>query len=704
MSAEILIAEKQMLIYLADLCYLHDWDNNQPVPLNVGYIAAYLKAQRPGHEIELFKDPRALVSRIAERPPDVLALSHYDWNTNLNLPILEHAKRIRPDVVTVMGGPNFQADDPQWVVEFFRARPELEMYITGEGEWSFARLIELVERFGGVGKIPHDDYPSSFWSFDHRADRVIHNPSKPVARLDLATVPSPYLTGLLDSFLDDMRLAPIIETNRGCPYSCTFCCWGQATQSKVNQFPMETVLQEIRYTAARCKNPTGYCYIADGNFGIYKRDLEIARAIRKTVDECNFPKRVFIYFAKNTNDMVLNIAEVLKSVTSMSMSKQTLNQQVLENIKRKNIPIEQYDTLRRECETRGISTFCELIYGLAGESYESFVDGVIKTVRDGMKVVTMYPQGMIAGAESASPEYRKLHGLKTAYRIIPRYVSSYGDIHAMEYEEIVVETNAMSRNDYFRIRLFQFLVTLLSNGAFAEVQHFLRGNDLCYATLSKTIIEDEASWPTEFRRLLDEFSAACKTELLDADKVKHRFTSDDIKNVQIHQLALIPFFMAKLVSHRSILEDFRNYLLNVLDRRFACVNQTDMLATINLAFEKLACYDGPVRPKIVSHEYDFAAWRQAQNYEPLELFRLPKPIPYRYFLDSEVEAAFLRAKVITADTTQAVYRVRTNIIGPASGQVFCLRMAPVDTVDETIGTTELAYAAHRVHAETAVRH
>jgi hypothetical protein len=36
-------------IYLGDLCHLHDWDNNQPYPLNVGYIAAYLKKKYRMH-------------------------------------------------------------------------------------------------------------------------------------------------------------------------------------------------------------------------------------------------------------------------------------------------------------------------------------------------------------------------------------------------------------------------------------------------------------------------------------------------------------------------------------------------------------------------------------------------------------------------------------------------------------------------------
>lgn len=54
-----------MRVYLADLAYLNDWDTNQPVPLNAGYIAAYLQARRPGDEIKVFKERRHLMRRAA---------------------------------------------------------------------------------------------------------------------------------------------------------------------------------------------------------------------------------------------------------------------------------------------------------------------------------------------------------------------------------------------------------------------------------------------------------------------------------------------------------------------------------------------------------------------------------------------------------------------------------------------------------------
>ena len=68
---------------------------------------------------------------------------------------------------------------------------------------------------------------------------------------DLNEIPSPYLNGMLDEFFED-RWMPVLETNRSCPYRCTFCAWGIGTQ-KLMRFSEERVLTEIEYIAERCK-------------------------------------------------------------------------------------------------------------------------------------------------------------------------------------------------------------------------------------------------------------------------------------------------------------------------------------------------------------------------------------------------------------------------------------------------------------------
>ena len=666
-----------MRVYLADLCYLSDWDTNHPVPLNVGYVGAYLRARRPGDEIELFKDPQELVRRLSARPPDVLALSHYDWNANLNLPILAHARAANPGITTVMGGPNFHAGDADWITRFFLRRQEIDAYITGEGEDSFARLVELIDRHGSVAQIPWLSRPSSVYAFDRSREQIVHNPNNPVARLDLGTVPSPYLNGMMDRFLDDARLAPIIETNRGCPYSCTYCCWGQATQSKINCFVLETVQEEIRYAARTSRNPTGFFYIADGNFGIYDRDQDIANTLQECSERYGVPKRVYVYFAKNTNERVLRIAETLSSVTLMSMSKQTLNPVVLDNVKRKNIPVAQYDLLRKECEKRGIETYSELIYGLAGESDDSYIDGVIATIREGQRV-TMYPQLLLAGAESSEQAYRERFGLKTAFRIIPRYVGSFGDIHSLEYDEIVVEHNEMTRDGYWRIRLFQLLVTILSGQSFQEFNKALSRAGLDHGTLAKQIAGDRAGWTPGLRRLLDGFLRGAHDELIDRADIKIRFDAHDIAKVRALQLALVPYACCDLVSSRSTVDDVQAYLLQIVDRDFdgrvdaAC--REELTTCLQVAFDKLICYDPLLPRKTVRYQHDFDAWLASDAGVPLERYRVAEPITCSYQLEDGVAESLERARPSAATLAEALYRVRINLIGKVVGdRVFCYR-------------------------------
>ena len=63
-------------VYLGDLVY-DSFKTTYVVPLNIGYIAAYLDYLFPGHiDFILFKFPSELERSLDENPPDLLALSH----------------------------------------------------------------------------------------------------------------------------------------------------------------------------------------------------------------------------------------------------------------------------------------------------------------------------------------------------------------------------------------------------------------------------------------------------------------------------------------------------------------------------------------------------------------------------------------------------------------------------------------------------
>src|SRR5262249_55977628 len=99
---------------------------------------------------------------------------------------------------------------------------------------------------------------------------------------DLSLIPSPYTQGLLDTFFDGIML-PIIQTNRGCPFTCTFCTEGMSYWNKVNKHKESKVETEIRYIAQKMstlgENARRDLHIADSNFGMFEEDVDVAKTL-----------------------------------------------------------------------------------------------------------------------------------------------------------------------------------------------------------------------------------------------------------------------------------------------------------------------------------------------------------------------------------------------------------------------------------------
>ena len=149
-------------------------------------------------------------------------------------------------------------------------------------------------------------------------------------------IPSPYLTGLLDSFFDG-PYAPILETNRSCPYRCTFCAWGIGTE-KLARYSDERISAEIEYFGKRSNN-TKNLYIADANFAILERDANISRQLFESHEKYGYPGNVMVNWNKTRPDRVLRAAREFHGLARIGASMQSLNQSTLDAVKRKNLPL-----------------------------------------------------------------------------------------------------------------------------------------------------------------------------------------------------------------------------------------------------------------------------------------------------------------------------------------------------------------------------
>lgn len=222
------------------------------IPINIGFIGSYAKTLY-GNDIEvsLFKYPQTVIDALKTDPPDVLALSNYSWNSHLSERLAQIAKEINPHIITVGGGTNFPHDGPQ-CRQFLMQRPSTDFYVELEGEIGFSNLIAriLQARDGGVALF---DHPVDGCMFIEPSTRASNEPAlikgvRPPRIRDLDIIPSPYLNGMLDHFFDG-RLTPFLETNRGCPFKCSFCHTGSDYFQKTNMLSVERVREEIAYIA-----------------------------------------------------------------------------------------------------------------------------------------------------------------------------------------------------------------------------------------------------------------------------------------------------------------------------------------------------------------------------------------------------------------------------------------------------------------------
>ena len=416
-------------IYLGDL--FHSWTKGGiwTIPLNIGYVASYtkkfLKLNNIDCEIKLFKDASKLIDAIKNNKPDVVGLGYFVWNDRLNHRVFEYVKENHPEVLTIGGGPRFTNINANYdgAFEFFNQHRNCDVFVVNQGEKGFSKVIKnFIDLDKNLIDFKKNKIPGSLVNDLQNSGNIqIENCSEKIhigenigTIDDLNEIPSPYLEGFLDEFFKE-RYMPIIETNRSCPYRCTFCAWGIGT-GKLMRFDEERVFQEIDYIAERCKN-TGTLLLADANFGILERDAKIAARIYSGYEKHGFPNFVAVQWNKTRPDRILNTAKEFKSIAPVGASMQTLDDNVLTAIKRKNLTFEQILKLQTDLDKIGIKekSFTELIIGLPNETKKGHLEANRKLIDFGFEVQN-YNLHLLPGTEMTEKEYRKKYFKKTGFR------------------------------------------------------------------------------------------------------------------------------------------------------------------------------------------------------------------------------------------------------------------------------------------------
>lgn len=448
---------KSLSCHLIDLTCIP----NMKISLSSGYLESFAnsdtfiknRVQFRKHCYYIGRDLESIVSdffRSLEfhgEVPDIVGFTIYFWNNKLSQLMAQRIKTRFPSTLIIFGG-NDVTNQGETLLE---NESSVDAICNGEGERVFRNFL-----LQNLQSVPNLNDVNGL-TFRSKNGHIITNCSEDRIA-DLGEIPSPFLTGVFSQ--DDIKSSQIIvyEFSRGCPFKCSFCYWGAAINTRVRRFPMEVIEKDLLFIFEHMRE-NSTLFLADANFGMVKSDIEIARLLTKILN--GYRKSIFMFanWAKNTSQCVVETAKILfdgRLISSVTLSAQSLNDQVLQYAQRKNIPFEYYKKLQFEFRELGIPTYTELLLGMPGESYDSFMKGVENILQSGGHPV-IYPLLLLNNTEYARPEIREQFAIKS--QLMP-----YQMFNEHAQVEIVTSHSELSYAEWLRALSISLIMTVFNHG------------------------------------------------------------------------------------------------------------------------------------------------------------------------------------------------------------------------------------------------
>ncbi len=345
---------------------------------------------------------------------DILCLSCYIWNWELQLLLTNRARALNPNIIIVAGGPQLHRSHYDW----------FDYNVIGEAEGAIKQIL------------------------DGTAENIIHSPRK----TDFAQ--SPYVNQL-PAILDIKEhssnpLGIIFETSRGCPYACSYCDWGSLTMSKVHFYDIERVKRELEVICKEVK--PNYLFLADANFGIAKRDPEIAEFITSMKQTYGAPKSFYYSVSKNNPTRNFEIGKTLFDggvVDNYIVSVVHTDRDVLKINDRGNISTNKFRELSQKCVDNGLPTQTQLILGMPGDTKEKWFDNICETFEWGLHAETKpYWYNVLPNAPANNEEFWNEWDIKTQRVIFSQARLKADDELIDKTAEIIVQCKSFTKDDW----------------------------------------------------------------------------------------------------------------------------------------------------------------------------------------------------------------------------------------------------------------
>jgi len=620
----------KLKVFLADLTHTYKSISNPFMPYAVGLVASYAKKKFGNSvEIKIFKYPEKLYEALEKESCDILGCSTYVWNSNLAHWACKVAKRKNPEVITVLGGPDFTKNYDQ-KLEYFKKFNYIDIRVLLEGEVAFSNIVKLILKHGikNRSKILNDKIEGCVF-LNQDKNELIQGSTSRIQLLD--TIPSPYTTGILDDFFDG-KLIPVIQTTRGCPFSCNFCVESDSYYSKIKSFQTKYALDELDYIGKKIsKTPeVNTLQIADSNYGMYKRDKLLSEKILELQKNYNWPQSISVSTGKHFAN-VIETTEMLMDTFDFSMSVQSMDHDVLDAIGRKNISPEKYKEAGAMLRKKNRSTLSETIVPLPKETLKSFFKGMMELMDWKVSRIITNTVMFLHGTIYKDKKYINQFNYETKFRLLPAQFGIYGGEKVFEFEEVGVSTNTMSFEEYLETRKFSFLVEMLYNSKiFYEIEYFLEDCKLEYNQYVLFAYKELKNSHPDIKAVIQSLIDESTHELKENEKslIKYYSCEDNFKKIMVGQEGGNVKFNHKAMLLYKYQDVWLEFVFNCL-KKFLEINNIKVKEEFNDIMTFTKCkFDGILDrnrtniPISNSFNYDIIDWlNQEDRTKPLREFK-----------------------------------------------------------------------------------
>lgn len=411
------------------------------------------------------------IRKIDSTKIDVLGLSCYCWNTKLNYEIASIVKSENPNCFVVAGGPDVDYNQ----TDFFEKHPFIDAVVLQDGEVPFSQiLLELANGGRNFTSIPGLVLPCSIKGkiFTGKTELPQKFEESPlVANEDVfAKIVEECVGG-------GGKISIAWETDRGCPYNCVFCDWGSNTNSRVRQFDLQRIKQEVDFLG---RNKIEQVFITNANFGMFPQDLEVSKLLVAAKVKYGFPKFIFWNIAKNNHLRIIEIAKLMyenKMIESHTISIQSTGKETIASMGRKDLPHEKQRKIIAELKEKDIPLAAQILCGSPGDTLESYKKTFSDLIEWGVhEEFIVYGFQILPNAPANSRSYREQWSIRSEIKYTrSRRRRAFAPEESSSTTEYVTSCKTFTKNDYLDMIMYgRFMIALHNGNITRKVSQYLR--------------------------------------------------------------------------------------------------------------------------------------------------------------------------------------------------------------------------------------